>query len=85
MAGSPARPIARSVPIFAQGRIHGPVAQRDWLRRLGIDQRAAALRAHAPYGKSTEIDQALSRLTGTTLFDPTVYFLSRMPAELSIA
>jgi len=28
------------------------------------------------------IRQALSRLTGTTLFDPTVYFLSRMPAEL---
>jgi lipoprotein-releasing system permease protein len=28
------------------------------------------------------IRQALSRLTGTTLFDPTIYFLSRMPAEL---
>jgi len=26
--------------------------------------------------------QALSKLTGTTLFDPTVYFLSRMPAEM---
>jgi len=47
------------------GRIHGPVAQRDWLRRLGIDQRAAALKAHAPYGKGTEIDQALSRLTAS--------------------
>ncbi len=47
------------------GRVHGPVAQRDWLRRLGIDQRAAALKAHAPYGKSTEIDQALSRLTAS--------------------
>jgi lipoprotein-releasing system permease protein len=29
------------------------------------------------------IRQALSRLTGTTLFDPTVYFLSRMPAEMA--
>jgi len=47
------------------GRSHGPIAQRDWLRRLGIDQRAAALRAHAPYGKSTEIDYALSRLTAS--------------------
>jgi NADH dehydrogenase [ubiquinone] 1 alpha subcomplex assembly factor 7 len=47
------------------GRIHGPVAQRDWLRRLGIDQRAAALKAHAPYGKSIEVDQALSRLTAS--------------------
>ena len=44
-------------------RVHGPVAQRDWLRQLGIDQRAAALKAHAPYGKAFEIDQALSRLT----------------------
>ena len=26
--------------------------------------------------------QALSKLTGTTLFDPTVYFLSRMPAQM---
>jgi NADH dehydrogenase [ubiquinone] 1 alpha subcomplex assembly factor 7 len=44
-------------------RIHGPIAQRDWLRRLGVDQRATALKAHAPYGKTVEIDQALSRLT----------------------
>jgi lipoprotein-releasing system permease protein len=28
------------------------------------------------------IRQGLSSLTGTTLFDPTVYFLSRMPAEM---
>jgi lipoprotein-releasing system permease protein len=28
------------------------------------------------------IRQGLSRLTGTTLFDPTIYFLSRMPAEM---
>jgi NADH dehydrogenase [ubiquinone] 1 alpha subcomplex assembly factor 7 len=46
-------------------RVHGPVAQRDWLRRLGIDQRSTALKAHAPYGKSIEIDQALSRLTAS--------------------
>jgi NADH dehydrogenase [ubiquinone] 1 alpha subcomplex assembly factor 7 len=44
-------------------RVHGPVAQRGWLRRLGIDQRAAALKSHAPYGKALEIDQTLSRLT----------------------
>jgi lipoprotein-releasing system permease protein len=29
------------------------------------------------------IRQGLSRLTGTTLFDPTIYFLSRMPAEMA--
>jgi lipoprotein-releasing system permease protein len=28
------------------------------------------------------IRQNLSRLTGTTLFDPTIYFLSKMPAEM---
>jgi lipoprotein-releasing system permease protein len=28
------------------------------------------------------IRENLSRLTGTTLFDPTIYFLSKMPAEL---
>ena len=42
-------------------RVHGPITQRDWLRRLGIDQRAAALKAHAR--RAVEIDQALSRLT----------------------
>ncbi|MGH7247070.1 MAG: class I SAM-dependent methyltransferase, partial [Pseudomonadota bacterium] len=45
------------------GRIHGPMSQREWLRRLGIDARAALLKAHAPYGKAGEIEQALSRLT----------------------
>jgi NADH dehydrogenase [ubiquinone] 1 alpha subcomplex assembly factor 7 len=47
------------------GRIHGPVAQRDWLRRLGIDKRAASLKSHAPYGQTIAIDQALSRLTAS--------------------
>jgi NADH dehydrogenase [ubiquinone] 1 alpha subcomplex assembly factor 7 len=46
-------------------RVHGPVAQRDWLRQLGIDQRAATLKAHTPHDKRIEIDQALSRLTGS--------------------
>jgi NADH dehydrogenase [ubiquinone] 1 alpha subcomplex assembly factor 7 len=46
-------------------RVHGPVAQRDWLRQLGIDQRAMALKTHAPNDKRVEIDQALSRLTGS--------------------
>jgi lipoprotein-releasing system permease protein len=29
------------------------------------------------------IRQALSKLTGTPLFDPTIYFLARMPAEMA--
>jgi SAM-dependent MidA family methyltransferase len=44
-------------------RIHGPIAQRDWLHRMGIDERATVLKAHAPYHKAIEIDQAVSRLT----------------------
>lgn len=45
-------------------RSHGPVSQRDFLMGLGIDKRAAALKAARP-DKSAEIDAALARLTGT--------------------
>jgi lipoprotein-releasing system permease protein len=30
-----------------------------------------------------DIRQFLSKMTGTTLFDPTIYFLSRMPAQMA--
>ena len=43
-------------------RVHGPVPQRDFLFRLGIHQRAAALKARADPDKAIEIDLALSRL-----------------------
>ena len=45
-------------------RIHGPASQRDFLRRLGIEERAAALKARTPQ-KAGEIDGALARLTAT--------------------
>ena len=45
------------------GRIHGPILQRDLLLRLGIDQRAAALKANASRDKALEIELARSRLT----------------------
>jgi NADH dehydrogenase [ubiquinone] 1 alpha subcomplex assembly factor 7 len=54
--------LAQSAEIIG-GRVHGPVSQRDFLRRLGIDKRAAALKAHVPRGQGAEIDQAVSRLT----------------------
>jgi NADH dehydrogenase [ubiquinone] 1 alpha subcomplex assembly factor 7 len=44
-------------------RSHGPVSQRDFLKQLGIDKRAAALKNSRPE-KSGEIDAALARLTG---------------------
>src|ERR1700722_19687690 len=43
-------------------RIHGPIRQRDLFMRLGIEQRAAALKASAPRDKATEIEIAFSRL-----------------------
>jgi NADH dehydrogenase [ubiquinone] 1 alpha subcomplex assembly factor 7 len=44
-------------------RIHGPISQRALLFKLGIEKRAAALKAVAPRDKAGDIDFALSRLT----------------------
>jgi SAM-dependent MidA family methyltransferase len=46
-------------------RIHGPILQGGFLRRLGIEARAAALKAHAPAGKAREIDGTMERLIGS--------------------
>jgi NADH dehydrogenase [ubiquinone] 1 alpha subcomplex assembly factor 7 len=43
-------------------RIHGPIRQRDLFLRLGIEQRAEALKANASQEAATEIEIALSRL-----------------------
>ena len=47
------------------GRVHGPLSQRDFLQRLGIDKRAVALKARATPEKAAEIEAALTRLTAT--------------------
>jgi NADH dehydrogenase [ubiquinone] 1 alpha subcomplex assembly factor 7 len=44
-------------------RVHGPVAQAEFLRRIGIAQRAATLKAAAPPSYASTIDAALERLT----------------------
>ncbi len=44
-------------------RVHGPLDQATFLRRLGIEQRAANLQAVAPPEKVKAIDVALARLT----------------------
>jgi SAM-dependent MidA family methyltransferase len=44
-------------------RVHGPLPQGEFLRRLGIEQRAAALRAGAPPEYASTIDAAHDRLT----------------------
>ncbi len=46
-------------------RIFGPLEQGEFLRRLGIETRAAALKASAVPAKAGEIDSAVERLTGT--------------------
>jgi NADH dehydrogenase [ubiquinone] 1 alpha subcomplex assembly factor 7 len=47
-------------------RIRGPVAQRVWLARLGIEARAAALSARATRPQAAQIAAALVRLTAPT-------------------
>ena len=49
----------------AGARVHGPVEQGTWLKRLGIETRAAMLEANAPESKRADIAAALLRLTGT--------------------
>ena len=45
-------------------RAYGPIDQGEFLRRLGIESRAIALKNTAPPSKVMEIDRALARLTG---------------------
>jgi SAM-dependent MidA family methyltransferase len=44
-------------------RVHGPLSQGAFLRRLGIEARAAALRAKATPAQAADVDAALARLT----------------------
>jgi NADH dehydrogenase [ubiquinone] 1 alpha subcomplex assembly factor 7 len=44
-------------------RVHGPVDQATFLRRLGIEQRAINLKKVAPPDKAAAVDAALARLT----------------------
>ena len=47
-----------------QGAVtQGPVAQGEFLRRLGIEQRAARLKRNATAQQAADIDAALTRLT----------------------
>jgi len=46
-----------------RARAHGPIEQGEFLRRLGIDERAAALKAGAPHEQAMAIQSALVRLT----------------------
>ncbi len=48
-----------------RARAYGPLDQGEFLRRLGIETRAAALKSAAPGAQAAEIDAALARLIGS--------------------
>ena len=43
--------------------VHGPIDQATFLRRLGIETRAEALKKGSPLAKNAEVNSALARLT----------------------
>jgi NADH dehydrogenase [ubiquinone] 1 alpha subcomplex assembly factor 7 len=49
----------------AGARVYGPVEQGTWLKRMGIEARAAVLQANASEMKGRDIAEDLIRLTGT--------------------
>ncbi len=49
----------------AGAAVHGPVPQGAFLRALGIEARAAALKARATPAQAADIDAALDRLAGS--------------------
>jgi NADH dehydrogenase [ubiquinone] 1 alpha subcomplex assembly factor 7 len=57
-----------ALAVSAEGvsaRVHGPVTQRQFLLNLGIEKRAAALKAGASQSQGATIDIARSRLLAT--------------------
>ena len=69
----------------AGARVHGPISQGDFLRRLGIEARAAALRAKAAAAQAADIDAALARLTGSGRESMGVLFKAMAFADPTLA
>src|SRR5262249_45947682 len=55
----------REVAARRGARVHGPLSQGEFLRRLGIEERARKLKAQATAAQAEEIDAALARLTAS--------------------
>jgi len=53
----------REAAVGAGARVHGPLPQGEFLRRLGLLERASRLKANATAAQAAEIDAALARLT----------------------
>ena len=60
---SPRAKVAAADEPHLGARVHGPVTQGDFLKRLGIESRAATLMAKADHEVSADISGALKRLT----------------------
>jgi SAM-dependent MidA family methyltransferase len=57
---------ALAIAVESMGaRVHGPIDQGQFLRSLGIEKRAAALKSVLTGDKAQEIDAAVARLTGS--------------------
>ena len=54
---------------------YGPIGQADFLKRIGVEQRAKALRANGNPVQAANVDQELHRLTST---DPEIGAGGRM-------
>jgi SAM-dependent MidA family methyltransferase len=56
---------ALAVAVESMGaRVHGPFEQAQFLRNLGIEKRAAALKAYVPREKAEQMEVAVKRLLG---------------------
>jgi len=66
-------------------RVHGPLAQGDFLRRLGIETRAASLKASARPDQAGSVDAALARLIGSDSGDMGTLFKAMAIADRRIA
>jgi NADH dehydrogenase [ubiquinone] 1 alpha subcomplex assembly factor 7 len=77
------RGVARAAQA-AGGQVHGPVPQGEWLTRLGINERAAALRRHASEHQCSVIDLALWRLAGNGSI-PSAATMARLFKVLAVA
>jgi SAM-dependent MidA family methyltransferase len=64
--------------------VFGPVEQGAFLRRLGIETRAATLKTNAPPEKASEIDAAVDRLTGSGARKMGVLFKVMAAADLKL-
>ena len=61
-------------------RAWGPVGQGNFLRALGIDARAAALKRTATAGQAAAVDSAVARLTGANAMGSLFQVMALTPA-----